>query len=105
MHVYGELAWCQGQALQEAVLGGEGKITRRELFSICGQLIIGHYPVVGWIRVGCGYIKRQSCGSTWDDDIGERPKDLLRDLVARVMADDPVRGRWSPSVDDTFRIW
>ena len=102
--VDGELTWHRGKPLPEAVMGSERKITRRELFSICGQLI-GHYPVVGWIRVGCGFIKRQSSGTTWDDDIGERAKVLLHDLVARVMTEDPVRGRWSPPVDGSVRIW
>ena len=53
----------------------------------------------------CGFVKRQSSVSTWEEDIGEHAKVLLRDLVARVKAEDPVGGRWSPPKNDTFRIW
>ena len=38
-------------------------LTKKELFSICGKLV-GHYPVAGWLRVACSYIKRHAEGSS-----------------------------------------
>ena len=35
--------------------------SRRELFSVCGKLV-GPYPVAGWLRVACSYIKRHAEG-------------------------------------------
>ena len=34
---------------------------RRQLFSWCGK-IISHYPIAGWLRVACSYIKRRTTG-------------------------------------------
>lgn len=70
------------------------RITKRELFSICGKLT-GHYPVCGWLRVACSFLKRESEGQKWDDYIGDRPQQMAEDLVVRVRIDDPVRGVWS----------
>ena len=36
-----------------------GKLTKRELFSICGRLV-GHYPVAGWLRIACSFVKRHA---------------------------------------------
>ena len=54
-HEGGELMWKRGNAIptvDEQVL-----MTRCELFSICSR-IVGHYPVAGWLRIACSYIKR-----------------------------------------------
>ena len=59
------------------------------LFSVCGKLI-GHYPVAGWLRVACSFIKRNAKGSCWDDHVGERTIFLLRQVLGRVNGDDPV---------------
>ena len=102
----GRLLWTRGKLISFPNLNFQQCISRRELFSICGQLI-GHYPVAGWIRVGCGYIKRRSSGSRWDDDIGKEAKFLLQDLLTRVSREDPVHGEWnSPSPSDRpIRVW
>ena len=52
-----KLVWSRGNAL--SVVGSV--TTRRELFSLCGQLV-GHNPVAGWLRVACGFVKRNSEG-------------------------------------------
>ena len=51
-------------------------VSRRELFAICGKLI-GHYPVAGWIRVACSFLKRVSLGTTWESSIGDIARSLL----------------------------
>ena len=59
-------------------------MTRRQLFSLCGHLI-GHYPVAGWLRVACSWIKRISEGSSWEDPIGtEAERVLASDILSNV---------------------
>ena len=53
----GGYKWNRDNPLPEAP--GD-KLTKRQLFSICGQLV-SHYPVVGWMRVACSYVKRIAC--------------------------------------------
>ena len=86
---HGRLAFSRGNTLPG--LDGVGTLTRRELFSACGR-IVGHYPVCGWLRVACSYIKRVSEGERWDDGVGERAMGMMRDLLAKVNVEDPVRG-------------
>lgn len=35
-----------------------GVKSKRDAFSLCGQLI-GHFPVAGWLRPACSFVKRQ----------------------------------------------
>ena len=70
------------------------RLMRRRLFSICGQLV-GHYPVGGWLRVACSFVKRESDGERWEDWIGERAQRLIGEVLRRVRDDDPVRGVWA----------
>ena len=85
----GELAFTRGN---EAPSVPEN-LTRRGLFSICGKLV-GHYPVAGWLRVACSYVKRRAEGGRWDDYMGEEAASTLAEVIARVEREDPVRGQW-----------
>ena len=85
----GQLVWQRGNDLP--VIGE--RISRRELFSICGRLV-GHYPVAGWLRLACSFIKRCCEGSKWDDDVGETARKMLEDMMSRVAKNDPVGGVW-----------
>ena len=80
------------------------QLTRRELFSICGKLI-GHYPVAGWLRVACSFIKRHSEGAALEDEIGDKARGWLREIIQRLRSDDPVCGVWRAAVDEECRIW
>lgn len=86
----GRFCWSRGNNLVDL----PSTITRRELFSICGQLV-GHYPMAGWLRVSCGFIKRKSEGSHWDDDIGVQAYKMLHEMVEKVKQNDPVGGVWN----------
>ena len=92
----GELIWKRASPIPTLPEGLT--LSRRELFSICGQLV-AHHPVAGWIRVACGYIKRASEGSAWDDDVGDKSRAMLQELLARLKQSDPVGGRWSVGDD------
>ena len=69
------------------------KLTKRQLFSVVGKLI-GHYPVCGWLRVSCSYIKRFAIGD-WDEKVTQDVIQMLLEIFARLKNDDPVRGLWS----------
>ena len=79
-------------------------LTRRELFSICGRLV-GHYPICGWLRVACSYVKRESEGYRWEDWVGEKTQRLVHELLDRVARDDPVGGRWSVPDKQSGIVW
>ena len=69
------------------------QLTRRELFSICGNLV-GHHRVDRWLKVACGFIKREAKGSSWDHDVGEMIAAHLRQVLKRFKGEDPVMGVW-----------
>ena len=98
----GELLFGRGNEIPQ-IEDGE-KITRRKLFSICGQLV-GHYPIGGWLRVACSFVKRESEGKRWEDWVGERAQGMIGEVLQRVREEDPVKGNWR--VDDTTvgRVW
>ncbi|GFO30150.1 Pol polyprotein [Plakobranchus ocellatus] len=77
-------------------------LSRRDVFSICGKLV-GHYPVAGWLRVACSYVKRQTEGSKWDEYSGDRACDLIREVV--VQKEDPVRGKWNVPSEAKGVVW
>ena len=89
----GQLMWCRDNKLE----GIPDVLTRRVIFSICGQLI-GHLPVCGWLRVAASYLKRvanlYSVG--WDDKIKEEcVRVMLEEIYSRLSKDDPAHGRWN----------
>ena len=86
------------------VVADDTVVTKKQLFSICGKLI-GHYPVAGWLRVACGFLKRACVGSAWDDPAGGQAQSLLSDLLSRVLLDDPVRSRWHIPETHVCRVW
>ena len=79
-------------------------VTKRELFSICGKLV-GHYPVAGWLRVACSFMKRHAEGERWEDAVGEQTLNFLDDVLHRVHEKDPVRGIWNVSQEKKGVIW
>ena len=98
---YGDLMFSRGNELPVTV----DNLTRRDLFSVCGKLV-GHYPIAGWLRVACSYIKRRAEGTGWDDDVGECAVGMIREVLERVRREDPVRGRWTvPESASSAVVW
>lgn len=95
------LCWSRGKKLPDVDMKC---MTRRELFSICGKLI-GHYPVAGWLRVACSFIKRHSEGVAWEDDVGEKVREWLTDVLCRLRENDPVGGVWKVALENECKIW
>ena len=79
-------------------------VTKRELFSVCGRLT-GHYPLGGWLRVACSFMKRQASDCDWDEEIPLCVKEMLCETKAMLTKEDPVGGLWSVSHTDKGVIW
>ncbi|XP_035827949.1 uncharacterized protein LOC118478447 [Aplysia californica] len=80
------------------------RLTKRELFSLCGKLT-AHYPIAGWLRLACSYVKRHSGGEKWDSYICDRAQVMVEEIVARVGKDDPVRGEWGVEHATDGTVW
>ena len=81
-------------------------MSRREL-SLCGKLV-GHYPVAGWLRVACSYVKRLNngtAGTSWDHYIGDDAHSLVQEVLVEVSANDPVRAMWNVQLGETGKVW
>jgi ribonuclease HI len=98
----GRLVWHRGNSVPEVLVSEN--LTRRELFSLCGKLV-GHYPVAGWQRTACSYIKRHSAGSGWDGKIGGHAARMLKDTLSKVAEVDPVKGEWAVASGGIGKVW
>lgn len=82
------------------------KLTRRTVFSICGQLT-SHLPICGWLRVAVSYIKRRANETTasWDDEVLDSCiRLMLAETLDRVKNCDPAQGRWDVAGDEAT-LW
>jgi len=59
----GRLWWKRGTPVSCDVYE---QLKKKEVHSICGKLV-SHFPVVGWLRVSCSYIKRQCNPVDWSE--------------------------------------
>ncbi|XP_067943330.1 uncharacterized protein [Watersipora subatra] len=83
--------------VDESVVTAEEEIpTKYELFSVIGEFI-GHYPVAGWLRLACSYLKRQTNKIGWDEEIPVPVRAFAKEVMNRISQHDPVTGRWSVS--------
>ena len=80
------------------------KLTKKELYSICGKLV-GHYPVAGWLRLACSYIKRHVKCDKWNDHVDEETMRKIREIVDEVKRNDPVVGKWHVPKSDSGSVW
>ncbi|XP_068224554.1 uncharacterized protein [Palaemon carinicauda] len=74
--VGGELMFQRGNKVPKVA----DMLTRRELFSVCGTLV-GHYPIAGWLRIACSYIKRRASGARWEDPVGEQSMMMVKEVI------------------------
>ena len=79
-------------------------MNKKELFSACGRLV-GHYPLAGWLRVACSFVKRHAEGKKWTDYVGNRATKMLEEIIDRVGEEDPVKGKWRVQKTDVGKVW
>ena len=99
----GHLRMSRGTALAEFELV-QANLTKRGLFSLCGRLV-GHYPVAGWLRPHCSFLKRLGCSGSWDEPIESNVRALATELLSRAQQQDPVRGRWAVNPRGRITVW
>ena len=66
--------------------------------------MIGHYPVAGWLRVACNFVKRSCESNAWDSFAGPVAIQKLRKILSRLDVDDPVKEIWSAS-SGKLNVW
>ena len=84
----------------------EYTLTKRGVFSLCGRLT-GHHPVCGWLRPAASYLKRRvnELSDVWDEVITEKSiSDMVTEVLEKVAADDPAKGRWDVQGDE-LTVW
>jgi hypothetical protein len=96
----GKLVWCRDNKVKPV---DEVK-TKKDVFSLCGQLI-GHYPVAGWLRPACSFVKRQLSDLKWDDLVGDHVQIMLRNMMDRIDERDPVTGKWAVPPVEEGKVW
>ena len=96
----GKLGWSRDNSLDHDI----DSLTKRKLFSLCGKLV-GHYPVGGWLRVACSYIKRQVNECKWDEPIPEAVNWMVSEVLDRVQSKDPVSGQWAVADNREGTVW
>ena len=96
----GKLVFGRGSEIPEV----QGGLTKREPFSVCGKLV-GHYPIVGWMWVACSFIKRQTNGGQWEDEIDHEVLCMIQEVITEVKKGDPVKGEWHIRRSKEGVIW
>lgn len=99
-NVDGQLVWKRDNTVEPLQV----PVTKRKLFSWCGQLT-GHFPVAGWLRPACSFLKRQTNSLNWDEAIDSRVHGLAKETQQRVQQEDPVRGIWQVPTARHCRVW
>lgn len=82
----------------------EETMSRAEVFSMCGQLV-AHFPVAGWLRPACGYIKRCASVGSWKDPVDAKVVKMLREVRTEIERRDPVKGRWAVAGGGACKVW
>ena len=65
------------------------------MFLFCGKLV-GHFPMVRWLRVAAAFIKRRAADMTkgLDDKVTDvLLTTMITEVIARVRQEDPVQGK------------
>jgi transposase InsO family protein len=98
--VNGNLEWKRDNVVDSL----QENMTRRQLFAWCGQMI-GHFPVAGWLRPACSYIKRLTNGSEWDSYVCKKVTDMVKEIKHRTEMEDPVKGVWNVPREEKAMVW
>lgn len=95
--------WSRDRALPKT----KDILTRREAHGLVGEWC-GHYPVLGWLRVACGYIQRCTAedNTGWDEPVNEDIMKCLREIEIRLKTEgDPAKGNWCVNPPSSMNVW
>ena len=93
----GVVYWRQTELKKEINLSNLNSMTKWQVFSLCGKLV-GHYPVAGWLRVACSFVKSSCESNAWDSFAGPVVIQRLREVLSRLDVNDQLKefGRLLP---------
>ena len=57
------------------------------------------------MRVACSYIKRHSGGSKLENEVGDKARGWLRDVLRRLQDNDPAQGTWTVLAHGRGKAW
>jgi ribonuclease HI len=101
----GELQMQRGTSLADVASSLDfSTLTKRGVFSLCGKLV-SHYPVVGWLRPHCSFLKRLCSDGEWDTPVSSDVRHLAEELLSRARSEDPVTGRWKVRPEGKVTVW
>ena len=100
-NINGSMMWNRANRIRVEDLSEP--MSRRELYSLCGQLT-GIYPVALWLRLACSHLKRASEGD-WDSPVEMSVMEKVKWILERVAENDPCRGTWSIGECKTCTLW
>lgn len=95
----GELKFRRGNELPTIT----DTLTKRELFSVCGRLVV-HFPLAGWLRVVSSIVKKMAQGG-WETHVDGHVLQVTIEIVERVKMSDPVRSRRLVPMTTTAKVW
>ena len=95
--------WRRTELKKEINPSNLNSMTKWQVFSLCGKLV-GHYPVAGWLRVACSFVKRSYESNAWDSFSESVAIQRLREVLCRLDVDDLVKGIWSASSRKFFQL-
>ena len=96
----GKFVWCRDGEIP--VLSE--RVTKRELFSVCGKLV-GHYPIAGWLRTACSFVKRLANDVEWDANIPSFAEQVIYEVLQKLVKEDPVKGVWEAKNSTKGVVW
>ncbi|XP_065665550.1 uncharacterized protein LOC136086976 [Hydra vulgaris] len=69
------------------------------------SVLIGHYPVVGSLRLQASYVKRLAGNIPWNEYVSEDCKEKMNELLHRLENYDSVGGKWLVPVNDKAELY
>ena len=99
----GVVLWRRTELKKEINPSNLNFMTKRQMFSLCGKLV-GHYPIAGWLRVACSFVKRSCESNAWNSFAGSVAIQRLKEVLSRLDVDDPVKRIWSAS-SEKLNVW
>lgn len=99
-----EILWKRDDNNILEEIKNKSSLSKREIFSVCGKLV-GHFPVCGWLRPYCSFVKRGLNSIGWDEEGDLNSIRRLKEIVTWLESADPVQGKWAVKSRDECTVW